>query len=169
MQACRPYVTPQRHSDLHRLRTDIMADLPHPWDIYASLQNSLRCQHRVGDHSWGTEEGMARILNTSTGFPPTQCEIDQVVANGRRRERHLDCRRTPMPEDLAAPHPEGALHARHALAAIQRNVSDSSWQLLTDVASGIDYKEIARTTPARPGALRTKVLRLRREFLALSA
>lgn len=146
-----------------------MADLPHPWDMYASLQNSLLHQHRAGDRSWGTEAGMAHILNTPAGFPPTQCEVDQVVANDRRRERHLDCRRTPMPEDVATPHPEGALHARHALAAIQRNVSDNSWQLLTDVAIGIDYEEIARTTPARPGALRIKVLRLRRELLALAA
>jgi len=146
-----------------------MADLPHPWDMYASLQNSLRHQHRAGDRSWGTEAGMAHILNTPAGFPPTQCEVDQVVTNDRRRERHLDCRRTPMPEDVATPHPEGALHARHALAAIQRNVSDNSWQLLTDVAIGIDYEEIARTTPARPGALRIKVLRLRRELLALAA
>lgn len=146
-----------------------MADFPHPWDMYASLQNSLRHQHRVGDRSWGTEAGMAHILSTPAGFPPTQREVDQVVANGRRRERYLDCRRTPMPEDVAAPHPEGALHARHALAAIQRNVSDNGWQLLTDVAIGMNYEEIALTMPARPGTLRIKVLRFRRELLALAA
>lgn len=146
-----------------------MVDLPHPWDLYASLQNSLRHQHRVGDRSWGTEAGMAHILNTPVRFPPTQREVGQVVANDRRRERYLDCRRAPMPEDVATPHPEGALDARHALAAIQRNVSDNSWKLLTDVAIGTDYEEIARKTPARSGALRIKVLRLRRELLALAA
>ena len=112
---------------------------------------------------------MSCILNTPVSFPPTQHEVAQVVANGRRRERYLDCRRTPMPENVATPHPEGALHARHTLGAIQRNVSDDSWQLLTDVAIGTEYEEIARTTSTRPGALRIKVLRLRRELLALAA
>jgi hypothetical protein len=112
---------------------------------------------------------MAHILNAPAGFPPAQYEVDQVVANDRRRERYLDCRRAPMPEDVATPHPEGALHARHALAAIQRNISDCNWQLLTAAAIGTDYEEIARTTPVRPGALRIKVLRLRRELLALVA
>jgi hypothetical protein len=112
---------------------------------------------------------MAHILNASVGIPPAQHEVDQVVANDRRRERYLDRRRAPMPEDMTTPHPEGALHARHALAAIQRNVSDHNWQLLTATAIGTDYEEIARTTPARPGALRIKVLRLRRELLALVA
>jgi hypothetical protein len=112
---------------------------------------------------------MAHILNAPAGFPPTQQEIDKVVANDRRRERHLNGRRGPMPEDVATPHPEGALDARHALAAIQHNVSDRDWQLLTATAIGTDYEEIARTTFARSGALRIKVLRLRRELLALVA
>ena len=146
-----------------------MADLPYPWDIYARFQHSLRYQHCVGDRSWGIEAGMAHILNTPADSPPTQHKVDQVVANDRRRERYLDCRRTSMPEDVVTPHPDGALHARHALAAIQRNVGDHSWQLLTAVAIGTDYEEIARTTLARPGTLRIKVLRLRRELLALAA
>jgi hypothetical protein len=122
--------------------------------MYASLQNSLRRQHSTNDRSWGTEAGMAHILNAPAGFPPTQHKVDQVVANARRRERYLDCRRAPMPEDVATPHPEGALHARHALAGIQRNVSDQNWKLLTVVAVGTDYEEIARVALARPGALR---------------
>jgi hypothetical protein len=118
-----------------------MADLPRPWDMYAGLQNSLRRQHRVGDRSWGAEAGMAHILDAPAGFQPTQHDVAQVVANGRRRERYLDCRRAPMPEDVGTPHPEGALHARHALAAIQRNVSDCDWQLLTAAAMGPTTKK----------------------------
>lgn len=146
-----------------------MADLPHPWNMYERLQNSLRHQHCVGDRSWGTEAGMAHILNAPASFSLTQHEIKQVVANDRRRERRLHCRRVPMPEDVATPHPEGALHARHALLAIQRNVSDPNWQLLNALAIGTDYKEIARITRARSGALRIKVLRLRKVLLNLVA
>ena len=112
---------------------------------------------------------MAHILNTPAGVPPTQHEVDQVVANDRRRERYLDCRRGPMPEDVATPHPEEALHARHALAAIQHSVSERNWQLLAAAAIGTNYEEIAQTVCARPSALRIKVLRLRRELLALVA
>ncbi len=146
-----------------------MVDLPHPWDMYASLQNSLRHQHQVGNRSWGVEAGMAHVLNATEDFSPTQQQVDQVVANNRRRERYLESRRAPMPEDTATLHPEGALDARHALVAIQRNVGSNSWQLLADVAIGTDYREIGRTTLVRPGALRIKVLRLRRELLALAA
>ena len=146
-----------------------MADLPHLWDIYARLQDSLQDQHRVGDRSWGIEAGMAHILNTPACFTPPEQEVDKVVANNRRRERHLASHRAPFPEDVSTPHPEGALHARHALAAIQRNVSGDSWQLLTDLAIGKDYEEIARTTTMRPGSIRIKVLRLRRKLLALAA
>ena len=38
-----------------------MADLPHPWGIYARLQHNLRREHRIGDRSWGTEAGMDYI------------------------------------------------------------------------------------------------------------
>ena len=96
-------------------------------------------------------------------------EVKQVVANDRRCERYLDRCRVPKPEDVAAQHPEGALHARHALVTIQRNVGDPNWLLLTAAAIGTDYEEIARTTQARPGALRIKVLRLRKKLVALVA
>jgi hypothetical protein len=137
--------------------------------MYASLQDNLRRQQRVGDRSWGTEAGMAHILNAPADSPPMPHEVAQVVASERRRERYHDCRREPMPENVATPHPEGALHARHALSVIQRNVGDRNWQLLTAAAIGTDYEEIARTTHTRAGALRTKVLRLRRELRALVA
>ena len=112
---------------------------------------------------------MTHILNPPAGILPTEQEVKQVVANERRRERRRDSRRAPMPEDVASPHPEGALHARHVLLAIQRNISDPNWQLLTAAAVGTDYEEIARITNARAGALRIKVLRLRKELLALAA
>lgn len=145
-----------------------MADLPHPWDMYTRLQNNLRRDHRVSDRSWGTEAGMDCILNAPAG-PPTTAEVNQGIAASRRRERYRGCRRAPMPEDLATPHPEGALHARHVLAAIQRRLSDRNWLLMTAVATGSDYSEVARTMSMSQGAFRVRVLRLRRELIALAA
>ncbi len=74
-----------------------MADLPHPWDLYARLQSSLRHECRMDDRSWGNEAGMTYILNSAAGCPPTQHEVKRVVAATRRRERYRDSRRAPMP------------------------------------------------------------------------
>jgi len=110
---------------------------------------------------------MAHILDAAISSPPTQSEVAKVVANKRRRERYIAARRDIMPDDLAAPHSEVAMHAYLTLAKIQRTVKSCEFDVLTAVAIGTEYEEIARATGARPGALRVKVLRLRREFLAL--
>ena len=143
-----------------------MADLPHPWGMYAHLQNNLRREHRVGDRSWGTEAGMDHILKLASGIPPTEGEVDQVIATSRRRERHRGSRREPLLEDIATAHPEGLLSARSELAAIRRKVGDRNWELLKAVATGCDYKEISRATSMQTGAIRVKVLRLRAELTA---
>jgi hypothetical protein len=111
-----------------------MADLPHPWGMYARLQNNLQREYRVGDRSWGTEAGMDHIL--ASGVPPTEDEVNQVIATGRRRERHRGSRRESLPEDIATAHPEHALSARSELAAIRRKVGDRNWDLLTALAVG---------------------------------
>lgn len=138
-----------------------MADLPHPWGMYAHLQNTLRREHRVGDRSWGTEAGMDHILDSAFGLPPAEDEVNQVIATSRRRERHRGSRREPLLEDIATAHPEGALIARSELAEIRRKVGDRNWGLLTAVATGYDYKEISVALSMQPGAVRVKVLRLR--------
>ncbi len=138
-----------------------MTDLPHPWAVYARLQTNLRRDYRVGDRSWGTEAAMHHILEAASGAPPTEDEINQVIATSRRRERHRGSRREPLLEDMATAHPEGALTARHELAAIRRKVGDRNWQLLTAIGIGSNYKEISIAVSIPPGAVRVKVLRLR--------
>lgn len=143
-----------------------MADLPHPWGMYARLQDNLRRDHRVGDRSWGTEAGMDYILNSISSAPPTADEVNQVIATCRRRERHRGSRREPLLEDIATAHPEGALTARHELATIQRKVGARNWDLLTAVATGSDYKEISIALSVPQGTVRVKVLRLRASLAA---
>ena len=146
-----------------------MANLPHPWDAYVRLQNSLGREHRLSDRSWGTEAGMAYILGEATASPPTQPEINQVVATSRRRERHHGSRRASMPEHLTTPHPDSYLQARNELAVMRSRLSDRNWKLLATAGSGVDYKEIARRFSTSQGNLRVKVLRLRREMALLVA
>lgn len=138
-----------------------MADLPHPWGMYARLQTNLRRDYLVGDRSWGTEAGMAHILKSDSDAPPTEDEVNQVIATSRRRERHRGSRREPLLEDIATAHPESALTARRELAAIRRKVGDRNWELLTAVGIGSKYKEISVALSMPPGAVRVKVLRLR--------
>jgi hypothetical protein len=147
-----------------------MADLPHPWGIYARLQKNLRRNRHVGDRSWGTEAGMDYILELASDAPPADDDvnqvINQVIATSRRRERYRDARRDPLLEDIATVHPEGALTARSELAAIRRKVGDRNWQLLTAVGVGSDYKEISVAVSASPGTVRVKILRLRASLAA---
>jgi hypothetical protein len=143
-----------------------MADLPHPWAMYARLQTNLRRDTRVGDRSWGTEVGMDHILVSASGAPLTEDEVNQVIATGRRRERHRGSRRAPLLDDIATAHPEGALTARSELAAIRRRIGDRNWELLTAVGIGSDYKEISTAVSVPPGAVRVKVLRLRASLAA---
>ena len=143
-----------------------MADLPHPWGMYARLQNDLRRNHQIGDRSWGTESGMEYILKSAFVAAPTEHEVDQVIANSRRRERHRGSRREPLPEDIATAHPDSALTARHELAAIRRKVGDRDWTLLAAVGTGSNYKEISIAMAIPPGAIRVKVLRLRASLAA---
>ena len=143
-----------------------MADLPHPWGIYARLQNNLSRNHQVGDRSWGTEAGMDYVLESASGAPPTEVEINQIIATSRRRERHRGSRREPLLEDIASVNPDSALTARSELAAIRRQVGDRNWELLTAVGIGSGYKEISIAVSVPPGAVRVKVLRLRASLAA---
>ena len=138
-----------------------MADLPHPWGVYARLQNELRRNPEVGNHSCGIEAGMDFILESASRAPPTEDEVNQVIATSRRRERHRASRREPLPDDVASAHPVSALIARSELAAIRRKFGDHNWSLLTAVGIGSSYKEISVATSASQGALRVKVRRLR--------
>lgn len=143
-----------------------MADSPHPWAIYARLQNILRREYQVGDRSWGTEAGMDYVLESNLGDSPTERDVDRVIATARRRERHRGARRDLLIDDIATAHPDVALTARRELAAIRREVGDANWALLAAVGSGSDYKEISNALSVPPGTIRVKVLRLRASLAA---
>lgn len=141
-----------------------MAELPHPWAIYARLQNNLRREYQVGDRSWGIEAGMNHILESLAGAVPAEDEVNKVIATGRRRERHRVARRDPLLDDYATAHPDGALTARSELAAIRRKVGGRNWDLLAAVGIGSSYKDISAAMSLPQGLIRVKVTRLRATF-----
>jgi hypothetical protein len=145
-----------------------MADLPHPWGIYARLQNNLSNNYQVGDRSWGTEVAMNFVLESASSAP-SEHDVNMVIATSRRRERHRIARRDPLSEDFPTVHPEGALAARSELAAIRRKVGDGSWDLLAAVGVGSSYKEISTSMAVPQGLARVRVVRLRAQLLAQAA
>jgi hypothetical protein len=143
-----------------------MAELPHPWGTYAHFQDNLRRNYRIGDRSWGTEAGMDLILTcASSGIPPVSADISRAIATCRRRERFRASRQDPLPENLATPHPDSVLLARNELEAIRRRIGEPNWNMLTAVATGRSYKEISASLSTSEGAVRVKVVRLRRAIV----
>ena len=84
-----------------------------PWDRYACLQAQLRQGHRVSDRSWGIEAGLNRILSPElTTQPPANDDIDRVVNNEERQQRHrAELRRRHLVNDEAALDPAASLQA----------------------------------------------------------
>lgn len=149
------------------------------WAKYAPLQAELRDNHTVGDRSWGVEAGLNRILSAEpTDHPPANDDdIERVVSSEQRRERHRAAlRRLYLTEDDGprrngtavnsprGPDPETFLQVRAELKSARAKVTKSDWVLLCAVAVGRDYAEIAAANGGTPGAMRVRVLRLRREI-----
>ena len=66
-----------------------MAELPHPWDAYASYQNKLSKRSSVDDFAWGLESGLNKILDDPSALDVAQGDVlARVVANGARRNRY---------------------------------------------------------------------------------
>ena len=89
----------------------------------------------------------------------------QTVA---RRERHQAVlRRTRLAAVIATPPcTEATADAREQLRVAAGRIGLDNWPLLLSVASGEAYGDLARVHGCSAGALRVRVVRLRRELLA---
>jgi hypothetical protein len=147
-----------------------MAELPHPWRIYAQLQSALSRSYCVNNDSWGIEAGLEIILTSPPDIsPPTDQDILRAINSKRRREyRRSKLRLRHLRPDEDKPDPEQALVARSELRRVSSQVRYSDWVLLRALALGDDYAAIAEKTGSRPGTARVRVLRLRKQ-LALKA
>lgn len=144
-----------------------MADYPHQWRAYARLQTELARMDRVTPRSWGVEAGLNRSLVLGLGDPAAVNEVDRARASGERRARYrAHLLRTGYDTPSRDEEPEDGLHARERLRAIEAGMSSEDWQLLTAVAIGNDYRELAAASHGSEGALRVRVLRLRRRHAA---
>lgn len=145
-----------------------MADLPHPWGIYAQIQDQLDRHTVVDDRAYGLEAGLDKIIDELTSIDVSMCE--RAIATGSRRERHRKSALTNKalvggkPDD-----PLRQLEARSALDLIETTVHSGGVAILKAVAAGHSYTELAAKYHGTSGAFRARVARLRRHLFALAA
>jgi hypothetical protein len=148
-----------------------MTELPHPWNLYAQLQSALSHSYCINNDNWGIEGGLDIILASPPGIPPPNDEdVARAISSKRKREyRRSKLRRLHIRPDEDRPDPEQALLARSELRRVKSQVRASDWLLLRSVGLGHEYAEIARKIGSSAGAVRVRVLRLRKQLVVQAA
>lgn len=158
-----------------------MADIPHSWGTYARLQSKLSSTDCITTAS-ALEEALNVVLQPD--FRPesiTDADLQRVAESAARRDRHRStlvrgviadkiaaARVTQSAEsgdfevDAGPRSLDDEIHARRELARLKSMLREPDWELLTGVAAGISYEELAAEQAVSPAALRSRVCRLRR-------
>jgi DNA-binding NarL/FixJ family response regulator len=142
-----------------------MADLPDPWIAYARLQSQLARTRHIDGYSWGLEAALNQAV---AGASADADNLDRTVRSEARNERRRAVLRLIyLPSDGVPrnPSPEDALDAGRLLHAVRLRLTPAQWRLLRAVGEGHEYKDIAAVANVAPGALRARVLRLRRTLV----
>ena len=129
-----------------------MAELPHPWDAYASVQAQLFARTAVGDRSWGLEAALNRLV---VSRPPDPAQLATVQASAERRARYGRAliARNVAALNSEAPSPDAQMEARSDLIFLGRHLSAPDMASLSAVGLG---------HPASTEAARQRVARARR-------
>lgn len=160
-----------------------MAEIPQSWGAYARLQSKLSAATSVT--IGGALEEALNIIHMPNFTADRLLEADmlRLASNAARQERHQSALRRQaqactLDEATAARGnddgdvPTGAsslddaLHACRELQRIAERLSADDWELLTSVAAGVAYEELAIQHLSTSAALRSRVCRLR-QFLLL--
>lgn len=163
-----------------------MADIPQHWGAYARLQAKLSTTTSVT--IGGALEAALNVIH-QPDFSVTalhDADMMRIAANAARRERHHGALRRQAQavalDEVASARSvddgdpgsgasslDDQLHARRELQRIADRLSDDDWNLVTDVAAGTAYEELAAPYSSTPTALRSRVFRLRRAMSARRA
>lgn len=155
-----------------------MAEIPQSWGAYSRLQSKLSATTSIiiGD----ALEGALNIIHQPDFCVETLAEADmlRLAANAARQERHRCALRRKVQaaalddETAARGNDEGdisngasslddVLHTRRELQRIADRLSGDELDLITDVAAGLSYEELAIQHSSTSAALRSRVCRLR--------
>jgi len=126
-----------------------MAELPHPWDAYASAQAQLSTRTTVGDRSWGLEAALNRFVGS---MPPDPAQLATVQASAERRARYGRALivRNAAALNSEAPSAGAQMEARSDLIFLGRHLSAPDMATLLAVGLGHSAStEAARQRVAR--------------------
>lgn len=112
-----------------------MAELPHPWDAYASAQAQLSNRTAVGDRSWGLEAALNRLV-VNTALDPAQLATVQASAERRSRYGRALVGRNAAVMSGDAPSVEAQMEARSDLIFLGRHLSAPDMASLLAVGLG---------------------------------
>ena len=150
-----------------------MASLPCSWASYARFQTRLLNSSRLDDRAWGLESALNVILEPDFSAELTgDEEFRRAAASGsRKRREHLS--RFLVTSDNEFDPPDGRdtlaqIVARQALHAIEDGLERLQDQhLLSAIADGDGYEQVARVLGRPESSLRSRMLRLRSRFAHL--
>jgi hypothetical protein len=146
-----------------------MKKLQRHWAVYAHIQSLLRNRSADDDRARGYEAALDLIVSTvgAGSEGPSEDEIRRAIAAASRRARYQ--RALLLEYTLEEPANDAVfdqVHARQVLRELRQQVSSSDWALLSAVANGKPYEVLARRFESTAGALRVRVLRLRKQLAA---
>ena len=155
-----------------------MADIPQLWESFARLQRKLSVTNCI---TIGAALEEALNVVHQPDFRPESANdtgLLRIAATAARQARHRALLRrraqAEMLGDAAAAHTDDggeigfgarslddAIHARRELARLATILREPDWDLLTGVAAGETYDELALQHASTSAALRSRVCRLR--------
>jgi hypothetical protein len=130
------------------------------WRTYARTQSDLARRTVVDDFAWGLEAGLDHLLDDAC---TEETAVARAIDTAARRDRHrARTRRIRALSGAASTSELGRLSARQELSVVRASTTIHDWDLLVARANGLSYVELAAAYDSSPGALRIRVLRLRR-------
>jgi hypothetical protein len=144
--------------------------LPDPWGAYMRLQSELDATTLVNNRSWGLEAGLDAILAVAPSDSVTPASnLPTTIATAGRRDRHR-ARLRRMYQTVLRPCVDqpAVIEARVEIGQVRRLLHAADWQLISSLATGMDYRAIGNDIGATPSSLRIRVMRIR-DSLRLAA
>lgn len=141
-----------------------MAELPHPWDVYAFHQKALSNCRIADDTAWGLETCLNRLLDhDDTSMAPSGDDLDRIITSAARRSRYGRAlvAKYVTNETVGTIDVVAHVEAVSDLRAIAKQLPAPSFQLLAALARGDGQAEIAIDLRIAPDALRARIARAR--------
>jgi len=148
-----------------------MMKLPPHWQDYARIQREAD-RPRTNSRYWAIDEAADAVLDWITEPPGSAAANDAIIRNlfsnraqkYRRRAQILHHQLTPLAAGTAVPSVSQQVEAMAELDRMRGTVSEADWDLLVAIAEGETYADLAECLGETVGALKMRVLRLRKQL-----